>query len=74
MTYDRTGSLAGQLTVDIVDHLKEIDDGPSILTALAAVVVVELGRFGRSIDDFAGSLVQIKTRRDAELARQKREN
>jgi hypothetical protein len=71
---DRTGFLAAQLTVDIVDHLEKIDDGPSILTALGAAVVVELDRFDCTIEQFADSLVGLKIRRDAELARQKREN
>lgn len=74
MTTKRTGEIAAQLTVDIVDHLAKEDDGPEILTALGAVVVVELDRFGQTIEEFTASLVMLKAGRDAEIARQKREN
>lgn len=74
MVTDRTGILAGRLTIEIVDHLASIEDGPSILTALGAATVVELDRFGCTVEQFALSLVDLKTRRDAEMARKKREN
>jgi hypothetical protein len=68
------GQRAGQLTLDIVDHLKKESDGAVVLTAIGAAVVVELDRFERTIDEFSASLKKLKTGRDAELARQKREN
>ena len=69
-----SAQLAGRITVDIVDHLKDETDAPAVLTGLGAAVIVELDRFGRDVDTFAATLRQLKAGRDAELAKQKREN
>lgn len=69
-----TVECAGRLTVEIVDHLEHETDGPAVLTGLGAACVVELDRFGESIDRFVLTLRMIKRGRDAELARQSKEN
>jgi hypothetical protein len=68
------GSLAGQITVSIVDFLAGDSDRAEVLIGLGAAVVVELDRFGVTIDQFAESLRMLKSGRDAELARQASEN
>lgn len=68
------GQRAGQLTLDIVEHLKKEVDGGVVLAAIGAAVVVELARFEKTIDEFTASLKYLKAKRDAELARQSREN
>lgn len=68
------GERAGQLTLDIVDHLKKETDGAVVLTAIAAATVVELDRFEKTIDEFTASLRQLKSGRDAELTRRAKEN
>ncbi len=64
---------SGQLIVDIVDHLKD-DDAPAVLTALGAIAVIELDRFGVTIEQFTATLWTLKAGRDSELSRQRREN
>lgn len=68
------GTRAGTLIVEIVDHLAKEDDGPMAITAIAAVSVVQIDRFGVTIEQFSDSLRLLKRSRDAELARQRKEN
>jgi hypothetical protein len=68
------GTRAGTLTVEIVDHLAKEDDGPVVLTAIGAAAVVEIDRFGVTIEQFADSMRALKRGRDAELARKLKEN
>lgn len=58
----------------LVDHLAKEDSAPAVLTALAAVVVVEIDRFGVTLDQFIESLTRLKADRDAELGKRAREN
>ena len=69
-----TALLAGRITLDIVDHLKDETDAAAVLTGIGAAAVFELDRFGCDVDTFAATLRQLKAGRDAELARQKKEN
>jgi hypothetical protein len=70
----KLGLRAGVITLEIVDRLALEPDGPIVLTGLGAAVVVELDRFGATIEQFTDSLRALKARRDAEIARQRREN
>jgi len=69
-----TALRAGMISLEIVDHLAACDDGPAVLTGIGAAVVVQLDRFGVTIEQFTASLHYLKAGRDAELARQKKEN
>ena len=62
------------LAVEISDHLEAETDGPTVLTGLGAAVVVQLDRFGGTIEQFTESLVRLKAGREAELSRQAMEN
>lgn len=64
----------GELVVAITDHLDKETDGPTVLTALGAAAVVQIARFGVTIEDFAASLRSLKTSREAERERQRGEN
>lgn len=68
------GVIAGTITVEIVDHLARETDGPEVLTGIGAAVVIQLDRFGVTVEQFADSLRRLKAGRDAELARQRGEN
>lgn len=58
----------GALLLELVDHLATEPDGPTVLTALNAVVLIQLERFGGTIDTFVEMLREMKPRRDAQMA------
>jgi len=53
----------------IIDHLKQLEDGTTVLTALGELTILELERFEQTIDQFTELLHKVKAGRDRALQR-----
>lgn len=69
---DASTARCGVLIIEMVDLLAVESDLPAVLTALGAVVLVQLERANCTVEQFIESLHDLKVARDANLAAARR--